>query len=494
MELNDKLGNFQSRAYSARGLTDCSVEYVASVIQRVEAEYASFPWDELAGAGYAKTGDYCFIYSYPPVRTLTKLSPDAVHTPGSFGSLTETAGLYIHVPYCSAICSYCYFAKVVDNAAAPLPRSEYPAYLESELEIHKQLLGYAPRIGTVHFGGGTPSILSHGEISRVMAMVTPLLVGQNTEVTLECAPESIIADPSKLRTYAALGINRLNLGVESLDDNVLRRMGRRHDSSAALQALDLMFDAGFTNINVDLIFGLPGQTVESWVRTLHTLEAKGVHSLSTYRLRKHPRKRISALPTTAYPLYEDGLKMQLAHGIVMDDAGFIRSSSHKYARDPSKLQLQVEEKRGVSRSQLLALGCGAYGFINDTFFWNTKSLRDYKDRIDAGSLPIWMGQTLDRSELMRKSVVTSMHTNRGLSIGDFLDRFYVDPLAEFRVEIESAQAAGLLEVVDGHIRPTKQGRFFSDELSVHFYSLAVKKSLHDLGKKYGMFFEDDKYV
>jgi len=465
------------------------------VIDEVCEVFGSYDWARYQAAGYDKHGDYCFIYSYPPVRTLKPLEQDALFVESPFGSLRETASLYIHIPYCTGICSYCYFAKVVDGKHAPVARSAYPRLLSAELSALVERSRLKPRVSSIHFGGGTPSLLEADELDQIMASVrsaTTLLEG--SEVTLECAPETIERDPEKLVAYKRLGVNRLNLGVESLDDRVLAIMGRRHDSASTLRALRQMQVAGYDNINVDLIYGLPGQTLESWVETLQTVIDAGVHSISTYRLRKHPMKRISAFDPQRYPSYEEGLKMQIAHELVMRKAGFIRASSHKYARSTDKLQAQVEHKRGVECNQLISIGCGAYGFINGTFYWNTKSLTEYGQAVADGRMPVWIGERLDKDQAMRKSLVMGMHTNRGISLAAFRDRYGEDPLTTFAGVVEPLVELGFIEIRDGYLGPTERGRFFSDELSVAFYAPRVRDELSLLGMKYGMFFEQDRYA
>ena len=470
------------------------MDYATSVLERTEIEFQKYDWDTLDHEGFNKRNDYCFIFSYPPVRTLQPISEDDLFVPSAYGNLEEPTSLYLHIPYCTGICSYCYFAKVLDNQRAPVLRKDYPGTLCFELDRILTRARANPPISSVHFGGGTPSTLSPTELGEVMAMIKSLRLLPDAEITLECAPETIEAEPDKLKAMRDLGINRLNLGVESLDDEVLRIMGRRHRSDATLKVLDMMFDAGFENINTDLIYDLPGQTLRSWIDTLTMLEGRGVHSISTYRLRKHPRKKISKLMPDRYPPYQEGLRMQLAHGIIMEDAGFVRSSSHKYARGETKLQVQVEKKRGVEQNQLISLGCGAYGFINGTFYWNTKSLSEYGAAIADKRLPVWIGQVLDEEELMRKTLVMGMHTNRGVSIEGFQHRYGQHPRQRFGETIEHLESLGVFEEVDGHLRPSRLGRFFSDEISVAFYSPTVRDTLGAVGMKYGMFFENDKYA
>ena len=444
--------------------------------------------------GFHKKDDYCFIYSYPPVRALKKIEPDDLFRPSRFGSLNGPVDLYIHIPYCTGICSYCYFAKVLDTDKAPVKRSDYAEFLRLELDMILAQADGTPVIRSVHFGGGTPSTLNARELNDIMAMIRSLPVSPGAEITLECAPETLIADPDKPRMMMDAGVNRFNLGVESLDDTVLKIMGRRHSAEETFRAMELLFDAGVNNLNVDIIYGLPGQNLVSWVDTLVRLERAGIHSVSTYRLRKHPHKAISKLSDDLYPSYDEGLKMQLAHGVVMEDGGFVRSSSHKYARGHDKLQKQVENKRGISQNQLLSLGCGAYGFINGTFYWNTKSLAEYGENIRAGRLPLWIGQVLDSDEMRRKAMVLGIHTNAGISIEEFCDQFEIDPRDTFDQQLYRLERIGLLEQIDGYIRPTELGRFFSDEICLCFYSPRVRAELEPLKMRYGMFFEEDRYV
>lgn len=460
----------------------------------VDRAYREVDWDRLSAAGFDKHGDYCFIYSYPPVRTLTEMPHDAMFRPSELEPAAEVLNMYLHIPYCSGICSYCYFAKVVDNGNAPVDKDEYIDLLI--WEIGEKLRRYNPdaRIGTVHFGGGTPSILEERQIKKIMAYLRSLAAVDTLEVTFECAPETVHANLDKLLVLKDNGVNRINLGVESLDDRVLKIMARRHGADMTLRSLENIRKAGFDNVNVDLIYALPGQSLASWVETMRAIAAWKLESVSVYRLRQHPMKRISKLEESLYPPYEETLRMQLAHGVIMRDAGYLRVQSHKYALREEKMQQQTERKRGVSNTQLLSAGCGSYGFLNSTFYWNTKSLGEWGARVRAGEHPTWVGQTLDRDELMRKSFVLGVHTSSGVSRTEFATKFGVDPLDAFGPEIREAQALGLFEVDAAAVRPTELGYFFGDELSVRFYSPRVRAQLDALGMKYGMFFEQDRYA
>jgi len=466
----------------------------AEVLDEVENQYREIDWDGLKEAGFDKHGDYCFIYSYPPVRTLKPMRPNEIFEGSESEPSQDQLNLYLHIPYCSGICSYCYFAKVVDNASAPVDKDEYIELLIWEIADKLERYNPLAQFNTVHFGGGTPSILEPRQIERIMAFIRPLLADTSVEVTFECAPETIAHDPDKLKILLDSGVNRINVGVESLDDDVLRIMGRRHGADETRQSLDRVHEAGFDNTNVDLIYALPGQSLNSWIATMDEVVSLGIESISVYRLRQHPMKRITRLSSVHYPTYEDGLRMQIAHSVQAKRAGFVRVQSHKYAAASDKIQHQTERKRGVLSTQLLSAGCGSYGFMNASFYWNTKSLDEWAERTRRREHPVWIGQILSRDDLMRKSMVLGVHTSQGIDRPAFFSKFGVDPREFFADEINAACQLGLIEVSDDAIVPTELGYFFGDELSVSFYSPSIAAELADLDMKYGMFFEQDRYA
>lgn len=184
---------------------------------------------------------------------------------------SASLNMYLHIPYCSGICSYCYFAKVVDNGNSAVSKDEYIDLLIREISMKLERYRSDARISTVHFGGGTPSILEPHQIKKIMSFLHTLGSEQDMEVTFECAPETVHENLDKLLTLKDNGVNRVNLGVESLDDRVLKIMARRHGADMTRRSLDNIREAGFTNVNVDLIYALPGQSVASWVNTMREI-------------------------------------------------------------------------------------------------------------------------------------------------------------------------------------------------------------------------------
>ncbi len=470
-----------------------ALELPSELSDRIEELYASIDWQTLSRYGYDKKGDYCFIYSYPPVRTLEEMPSARIFEPSKWERTGGPVSMYLHIPYCTGICSYCYFAKVTDNSHAPVDKNSYVELLLWELDEKMRRYGRDVEIKTIHFGGGTPSLLEKHQLSRILEYLHTLNLSPDAEITLECAPETICEDIDKLNHMRECGINRINLGVESFDNRMLKLMGRRHTSDQTLRAFANLREAGFDNIATDVIYAAPGETLSSWAATVSRVIELQPESISCYRLRTHPMKAISRFE---YDIagYEESLKMQLAHGLILDDAGYVRVSSQKYARKPETINRHSEQKRGVSENQLISAGCGAYGFLNATFYWNTKSLAEYGRALSEKRHPTWIGRKLDKEDLMRKVFVLGFHTNSGILLRDFHEHFGVDPIEMVGEELAEAEGLGLLERDKSRVRPTELGYFFGDELSVRFYSPRVRAVLDELGMKYGMFWERDRYV
>ena len=461
--------------------------------ERIEALYAGIDWETLSEHRYDKTGDYCFIYSYPPVRTLEEIPSERIFEPSEWERPGSAISMYLHIPYCTGICSYCYFAKVTDNSHAPVDKDTYVNLMLWELEDKMQRYDREAEIKTIHFGGGTPSVLEKHQITKILEYLHTLNLSPDVEITLECSPETICDDLEKLVHMRACGINRINLGIESFDDRMLKLMGRRHTAEQTRRAYSNLREAGFDNVATDVIYAVPGETLASWADTVETVIGLQPESISCYRLRTHPMKAISRFERDI-ARYEESLKMQLAHGLLFEDAGYVRVSSQKYARVPEMINRHTEQKRGVSDNQLMSAGCGAYGFLNATFYWNTKSLAQYGRQVRERQHPTWIGRKLDKEDLMRKTFVLGFHTSAGINLEHFREHFGTEPLDLMGAEILEAEQLGLLTVEDSCVRPTELGYFFGDELSVRFYSPRVSRRLDELHMKYGMFWEQDKYA
>lgn len=304
--------------------------------------------------------DYAFTFIYPPSQVLYPLRE------GIFDNKEiKEANLYIHIPYCTGRCTYCYFG-CYPLEKAPISREDYVNTMVKEIELVSSKYGKV-RISSVHFGGGTPTTLSNAQFDSIFNAIRKNFdVADKLEITVESSPETLTEE--KLECLVKNGVNRLNIGIQTLNNDLLKSINRRHSADKAIAGIRLAKKVGINNINVDLIYGLYGQTIEDWTSTLESIFNEEVQSISTYRLRIHPsgnlkQQIVSFDETKAIEMYITMLNM-------MKERGYYQCSSHKFAQKVEFAQKQIINKRGIGKDMLIPLGMSAYGYIEDILFWN----------------------------------------------------------------------------------------------------------------------------
>lgn len=371
-------------------------------------------------------------------------------------------GLYVHVPYCRRVCPYCDFFVVPigrRGAASPAPIDDFVEALVRELE------GVGDRAGTlstIHFGGGTPSTLTPAELERIVAAIRDRFeVEPGAEITLEANPEDVSIEYA--RALVALGVNRLTLGVQSLDDEALRLLGRKHRRAQALAALDAARAAGVTNLCIDLIFGVPGQSAASWHETVsRVLEVRPEH-VSAYELtieegtelaRRRGRGQLRPLrPNALHRLF-------VATDELLRAAGYEHYEVSNYAREP---RFRSRHNLGYWRHQpYLGVGPAAHSFDGSARWWNHRALEPWLADLGAGRKPIAEREVLSPVELRREEILLGLRCADGFPI-----------VASGRAErpplpadaLADAVARGYLTIDDDHVKPTFAGMTIADELA-----------------------------
>jgi oxygen-independent coproporphyrinogen-3 oxidase len=331
----------------------------------------------------------------------------------------EPFALYIHFPFCTAACSYCIFRKTLKTGL--IDRYVNAVLAEIDLYADRSVLS-GRRLSSVHLGGGTPSLVPPSRIDQVIGRLDRRFgFTDDAQVTLEGNPESLA--PEAVPIYRRAGIDRISIGVQSLDDRLLRQMGRRHTSTDALDAIRGLQDAGFENLSVDLIYGFEGQTAEQLLANVGTLVDYGVPHLSAFPLiarsvrdvdRRERRRR-------------DGLRGETYHALVetLERAGYERYSSEDFAlQTESRSKYQIDAWR-LPKRDVVALGAGAMGSANRCHYTNLARLDEYLAAVETGELPIARVSRVSAREEIRRSVLLGakyIHVGRQA----FLDRFGVE--------------------------------------------------------------------
>lgn len=376
--------------------------------------------------------------------------------------------LYIHIPFCRSKCGYCSFFSVPGPSAADL--ESYLDHLKAEIALWGRRLGRAGvrrPVSSIYFGGGTPSLLSLEQMERIVsALARAFELTPGLEWSLEANPDSA-ADPDYLRGLLALGVNRLSLGLQSLDNKKLEVLGRRHQAVQGMKAFDLARQAGFANISLDLIWGLPGQRALEWLRELETVINLQPDHLSCYGLtleHETPLARAEAAGEIALPPETEQAKMFLQGAELLESKGYL----HYEISNFSRMGFACRHNQGYWQSQsYLGLGAGAVSTLGGLRWENPKNLKDYVDLVRAERI----GETstaLTTAEKIKELVMLSLRTTKGLSLTQYQQRTGQDFLRRHRRLIQVLRQNDLIRVHSGLLRLTRSGLLVSNAIIERF--------------------------
>jgi len=368
--------------------------------------------------------------------------------------------LYVHIPWCVRKCPYCDFNS--HRAPEALPQREYVAALLADLEQDLPLVWGRP-VTSIFFGGGTPSLFSAEVIGEFLdGAAARLRLRPGLEVTLETNPGTIEHD--RFEAYARAGINRLSFGVQSFDDGCLARLGRIHDSAQAERAVKLAQDAGFSNINLDLMYALPGQTLAMALGDLERALALAPAHLSHYQLTLEPGTPFARQPPAGLPEGDDAWDMQEACQTRLATAGYAQYEVSAYAREGRQCEHNLNYWRF---GDYLGIGAGAHGKITlpseDAILrrWKLKHPKTYMDAA-AGPSRIGGDEYLAPERRPFDYMLNALRLREGFTLADFEAR---TGLGRERIAatLDELDRRGLLEQAHGRLRPSELGwRFLND--------------------------------
>jgi oxygen-independent coproporphyrinogen-3 oxidase len=387
--------------------------------------------------------------------------------------------LYVHIPFCESLCYYCACNKIVTRHHS---RSEaYLRYLGREMDLHTEQLGQGQAVTQLHLGGGTPTFFSDAELGELMAMLRRrFTLAPGGEYSIEVDPRTVNAD--RLRTLSGLGFNRLSFGVQDFDPEVQKAV---HRVQPFAQVSELMGEAralAFDSINVDLIYGLPRQTPESFARTLEQVVQLRPDRIALYAYahlpeRFKPQRRIHSadLPGAAAKL------AMLAQSLeAFRDAGYVYIGMDHFALPNDALAVAKRQGRlhrnfqGYSTQpdcDLIGLGVSAIGRIGATYSQNAKTLDDYCDHLDLGRLPVVRGLALSRDDLARRAVIMALMCQGQVIFESLEQAWLLDFRSYFAAELEQLRPFsedGLVVVDESGIDVTPQGWFFVRAVAMVF--------------------------
>lgn len=374
-------------------------------------------------------------------------------------------GLYLHIPFCSAICPYCDFAVLTGG---PERRARFTDHLIREIGMWSSDSEPFRGIDTVYFGGGTPSALSVEQLGRILdAAKASLPVRDDPWIFLEANPEDVT--PESVRAWRELGVRTLSLGIQSFDAEALAFLGRRHSPEQARRSVEIARGAGFHTVALDLIYGLPGQTAEDWRRTLETAVALQPDHLSCYQLTIHEGTpfgfRLQRGKMTEAPEETQAELFLLTHSFLRD-AGWPGYEVSNFARSPE--HQSRHNRKYWDHTPYLGVGPSAHSFSGNRRWWNERKIKPYEARIDSDQQPIAGSEELSAEDLALEAVMLGIRTVDGINLGRFQERYGVDLLERNAALVERLSRDALLKLENGRLVPTLEGLAIADSLTRDF--------------------------
>lgn len=359
-------------------------------------------------------------------------------------------GLYVHFPFCASKCKYCNFNSYSDKNELQL---KYFQALLKELQMYKS---DAIEIDTIFIGGGTPSIMFNGCISTLLSEVRKnFKVSENAEITIEANPNSI--DKNKTIEWKESGVNRVSIGLQSINSNLLKLLGRPHTKQDYIRAYEDVISAGINNINTDCLIGLPRQKLSDVKKMLAFLVKLKVTHLSVYSLILEEDTPLHKMVTTGQlklPKEEKTLGMYNYTRKFLKENGFERYEVSNFAL------AGYECKHNLHTWQMheyIGVGAGAYGYIDGVRYGNVEQIEDYISAVSTGNKPIKLEEKISNTELFEESIMLGLRTKYGVNLKDIKEKYNIDLYETKKDELASFLKMGVIEINNDNLVLTDTG-------------------------------------
>jgi oxygen-independent coproporphyrinogen-3 oxidase len=375
-------------------------------------------------------------------------------------------GLYVHIPFCSAICNYCNFNRGLFDGAL---KEQYVAALLGEIRAAAD----GAAADTIYFGGGTPSLLEPSEVRSVIdACRQAFAVAPGAEITLEANPETVT--PERLAGFRAAGINRLSYGVQSFRDDELQRLTRLHSAGRAAEAFAMARAAGFDNISLDLMMWLPQQTVPHWLESVDALAGLGPEHASMYMLEIYPNAPLrDAMARSSWSVApdDDVAEMYLSGLDRMDTAGYVQYEISNVSRPGRESRHNLKY---WTDGEWRGFGCGAHSTRGGVRWKNLSSTEEYISTTMAGGQLATERRPLSPDEQLEEALFTGLRLSAGIDLQAVKARYGVDAWARFGEELQPFVDERLL-IYDGRLlRLTRAGMLLAHEVMTVFIRSTVR--------------------
>ena len=443
-------------------------------MDRANARVAAYKHYQELGL-IAKHGDFFPSVHYPPITMYPRIQQENLFK----GFQMPADGLldvYAHLPFCNSHCVFCHYP--VKTGEQMDEKERYMAAFEKEMDLYLQQLGLKQiKARSVLVGGGTPTYLTIEQLTRFLKGFTQRVdVSHNPQFNYDVDPATLVGPEGRerLRIMREFGVNRLTIGVQSLDDHVLKLMARHHDAQTAIDSIKNCMEYGF-QVNIEFIFGYPGETLENWMQIIQTAISTGVDEIQLYRLKiesygdfQGPIKNLKDKNPDAVPSTETAFMMKQLAIELLNANGYVENLRRVFSKKRETYSHYAHNQCCDQHDQI-GLGLTAFSSLHDRFALNTQSFEEYYRMIDQGKLPLNRGYVRNHDEQMRWAIVLPLK-NRDIYKPRFTELSGESLDKVFRPKIEKLKAHGLLRETATNLFLTDMGCFFADEVVQQFHA------------------------
>lgn len=375
----------------------------------------------------------------------------------------EFIGVYIHIPFCIKKCNYCDFPSFqnMDNHFG-----DYANALCKEIESAARLYTDC-LVDSIFFGGGTPSVLPISDISKVFNVLSQNFnIAKNAEISIEVNPGTISIE--KAMAYRELGFNRISIGFQSANNNLLKFMGRIHTKEIFKECVDLVKNCGFNNLNADIIFGIPNQTMADWKDTVEYVLRNDINHLSCYSLKIEENTQWYVLNEKGeLPTANEDLEREMYYWVIsrLSDSGFIHYEISNFARPGFEC---IHNLKYWTNNPYIGIGAAAHSYINDVRYSNIENPVEYIRKINNGESPRVMSELIGQEERLSERFILGLRLIEGINLSKLEQEFGYEAIQKYKKKIKILKEKNLVCVENGWLKLTKYGLDYANLVWVEF--------------------------
>ncbi len=401
--------------------------------------------------------------------------------------------LYLHIPFCDTICYYCGCSKIVTKDKSKA--AGYIELLKKEIKMQGALFAKDRPVVQIHWGGGTPTFLEDDVIRDIFETLKQnfnVPEGDEGEFSIEVDPRTV--DSARIAQLRSIGFNRISFGVQDFDADVQKAVNREHTTEQIFESINAARDSNYHSINIDLMYGLPKQTLESYSKTIQTTIDASPDRIAVYNYAHMPEmfKPQRRIDENELPLPEEKLKILQMTIEKLQQAGYVYIGMDHFAKETDDL-VKAQEKGTLHRNfqgysthancDIVAMGITAIGRIGDNYSQNVRTIEEYESCLNEQKIPVFRGLELEADDVMRREIINSLMCNNKLDIKRLEQKWGIKFNAYFEsalMHLRGMAGDGLLEMNNELINVTPSGRLLARTISMEFdrYLQESKKQQH----------------